>query len=1141
MDVLPRFEKKTTKIAYYDPFDVYSEVKEDLSSRLPLVNLHWHPVGRPLRSIPSLDIDLVEETTSAENTPKHQMLGLSNSPYLKIIFIKCEDNDTYRTLVRKMIREWLTNNVIGLRDPTEWLIIHYVPPGSKSYSGSRFRSGVFDKIRTDFNASKKSRCIQIQGESKNEMEQMEMWSEVLTKLKEGVLDAFSKRVELYQEEIVKSEAKKAVLGWNFGTYFVMKEGLALSFDAISLYDDALILYDQLEQESSQLSSKPVSMFDSVGFDEEDSAVQPLLPMSSNSGIYRHKIMSNKISLFEFQCYLFSQQAHVLLYISKTSSAPSVSALKIGELYLRLRTFLAETSGMLKQNKKSSLKIAEWVYNVANEFYEATSTLEEGLAREVSEGRGEILLQCRRSLEEGAMTKGWFIKGPLSEVSLQDDEENGSYSIVSEKFNALLKDEETFQNEYRRLTLKAIDHFQIARMDRTIERLSSQLALLEYQCGNYQKAVDLLKDEPSFYSTQGWDYIATYLLYVYGQCLEKVGNEAELFQCALKLIHRGNYLTAKELSHVSATVKALSGKIESEIPADDLFSITVVPYVQSESFGVHSLTVKVKSNIPEDISFDSGLVLLKNNDPKELSQMRLTSVESVVKGKETTELTFTTSDFRQGLFEVTNLLLQQGKLRITKSFADNTEPVYVQFYCDVRQVWGELRAPVQFTLNDHNLWLCVHFPEPLDECSITVKTTSGRKLFPERSELKGGEMQSFNGNAGIMKMKKIGKATAIIQLPFSSNTDKKNIVVTSHLTCTKGDHKFTTSFTDSITISLLVDATEHDNYKMRKLFARFCISSRDKNDPVFIEKVDLKPSAGYEVSSPIGTDQPAIAFHASPLNYVFSIQQSDDHVSSGKEASPLSLTIYNRSTKAECLARIKYLLFTLADDEQLYKYILLIFPVLETLQFDLIKYSLEGEIHVTSSDIAVAIEESGVLSFTPESDSKLLLQRIQTLDWSLVPDIIDMSDITYQLTIPVSISQVDRVHSIELKLPSNSQFILAEPIPSKLIIQSTTYWACEEHKEEMSEQPVQLYFEIGLSQESWAISGKRIGKFTVGSNVMTEQEIDIQLIPLREGKLMYPRITIFRTDVASKQEMFDYKSSSRSAMIVPERDKLAIRF
>lgn len=1141
MDVLPRFEKKTTKIAYYDPFDVYQEVKNDLSSRLPLVNLHWHPVGRPLRSIPSLDIDLVEETTSAENTPKHQMLGLSNSPYLKIIFIKCEDNDTYRTLVRKMIREWLTNNVIGLRDPTEWLIIHYVPPGSKSYSGNRFRSGVFDKIRTDFNTSKKSRCIQIQGDFKTELEQMEIWSEVLTKLKEGVLDAFSKRVELYQEEIVKSEAKKTVLGWNFGTYFVMKEGLALSFDAISLYDDALILYDQLEQESSQMRTKPVSIFDSVGFDQEDSAVQPLLPMSSNSAVYRHKIMSNEISLFEFQCYLFSQQAHVLLYISKTSSAPSVSALKIGELYLRLRTFLTETSSMLKQNKKNSLKIAEWVYHVVNEFYEATNTLEEGLAREVSEGRGEIMLQCRRSLEEGAMKKGWFIKGPLSEVSLKDEEEDGSAVIVSEVFSSLLKDEGTFQNEYRRLTLKAIDHFQIARMNRTIERLSSQLALLEYQCGNYEKAVNLLRDEPSFYSAQGWDYISTYLLYIYGESLRKVGNETELFRCALKLMHRGKYLTVEELKHVTSTVKTLSGKIDSEIAADNLFSITVVPYVKSESLGVHSLTVKAFSNISEDIDIDSGLLLLKNNDPKQLSQMRLTLPKFVIKGKQTTELTFKTTVFEQGLFEVTNLELQHGKLRITKAFGSDLEPIYVQFYCDVRQVWGELRAPVRFSLNDNNIWLCLHFPEPLDECSIVVKTTPGRKLFPERSELKDGEVQSFNGNAGIIKLKKIGKTTAIIQLPFSNTSDKRNIVVTSQLTCVKGDQTFTTKFTDSLTISLLVDATEHDNYKMRKLFARFCISSRDKNDPVLIEKVDLKPSKGYEVSSPVGTDQPAIAFHASPLNYVFSIQQSGEDVSSEKEGAPLSLTIHNRSTKAECLARIKYLLFTLADDEQLYKYILLIFPVLETLQFDLIKYSLDGEIHVTSSDIAIAVEESGVLSFTPESDNKLLLQKIQTLDWSLVPDVIDMSDITYQLTIPVSISEVDRVHSIELELPPNNQFILAEPISSKLIIQSTTHWASDKQKEKMSEHPVQLYYEIFLSQDTWAISGKRIGKFTVGSNVMTEQEIDIQLIPLREGKLLYPRITISRADMASKQEMFDYKSSSRSALIVPERDKLAIRF
>jgi trafficking protein particle complex subunit 10 len=68
-----------------------------------------------------------------------------------------QDNDTYRNTVRKTIREWY-NGVLSKRNQ-EWMILHVIPKSSSGGKSSRFavKGSVFDKIKADFNSSKKDR------------------------------------------------------------------------------------------------------------------------------------------------------------------------------------------------------------------------------------------------------------------------------------------------------------------------------------------------------------------------------------------------------------------------------------------------------------------------------------------------------------------------------------------------------------------------------------------------------------------------------------------------------------------------------------------------------------------------------------------------------------------------------------------------------------------------------------------------------------------------------------------------------------------------------------------------------------------------------------------------------------------------
>src|SRR5271154_6203714 len=96
-----------------------------------------------------------------------------------------------------------------------------------------------------------SRCAELRS-CDTEGEELEMWQDILGKVKEGVLQSFDSRVLHYEEDIRKMDSQRTLPGWNYCTFFILKEGLAQSFEHMFLLEDALIQYDELEASFFQL-------------------------------------------------------------------------------------------------------------------------------------------------------------------------------------------------------------------------------------------------------------------------------------------------------------------------------------------------------------------------------------------------------------------------------------------------------------------------------------------------------------------------------------------------------------------------------------------------------------------------------------------------------------------------------------------------------------------------------------------------------------------------------------------------------------------------------------------------------------------------------------------------------------------------
>ncbi|KAM4054331.1 trafficking protein particle complex subunit 10, TRAPPC10 domain-containing protein [Hirsutella rhossiliensis] len=421
----------TVTVEYFDPHDVYKLLAPGLVPRLPLRNLHWQSHAGPIRSIETLHVELLPGGSSSDPAPplrdaerpsrddgfqnqpvggqsgsseaapaqpvpaktpgsqrRHQIPGLRRTPYLKVLLVRCDDNDSYKASVRLEVREWLKlhtppsgsskkSSNQEKHDAFEWLIIHVVIPNTaaanqprsgklsdtgtpeKTSASSRWRTGslpLLEKLRSDFNASTKGasdRVAQIRIGINDDAENA--WGDLVGKFKTLILSSFDRRVTQYEEDIKEKDAQRSLPGWNFCTFFILKEGLARGFESVGLVEDALVGYDELgvgldsvldgqaqtgsperhggavlsyTDELKTLVRKALAPTSDDGGDvdaEDFSGAPPRknspddISISSTKKAYRDRILENKVSVFDFRCYIFSRQISLLLRLGNASS------------------------------------------------------------------------------------------------------------------------------------------------------------------------------------------------------------------------------------------------------------------------------------------------------------------------------------------------------------------------------------------------------------------------------------------------------------------------------------------------------------------------------------------------------------------------------------------------------------------------------------------------------------------------------------------------------------------------------------------------------------------------------------------------------------------------------------------------------
>ena len=381
---------------------LYVELVPDASNALPVQRRAASTAGLPgtpdssILARDSFDGRRGSEPFIAKKERRHQIPGLRQTSYLKVFLLRCDDVETYKTSSRKLLREWIkahtppTQSNTSVNNPEnhdafEWMIIHVVLPDVQNGSTWPNKSSlsVLDKVRTDFNGSSKSavdrvaqipatKSLQVGGTTVNPVpsgiareqffkESGRAWEELLSRVKSLILTSFDLRVRQYEEDIKAKSAQRILPGWNFCTFFVLKEGLARGFESVGLVEDALMGYDELsvelyaiiEDEKQKIAAgKEGTLFQehtqellvqaqsAIANARQESSKAQLSKRSNPSLLnadrkpYRDLILANNISAFDFESYVFARQVSLLIRIASISPASGTAAGKITHLSTR---------------------------------------------------------------------------------------------------------------------------------------------------------------------------------------------------------------------------------------------------------------------------------------------------------------------------------------------------------------------------------------------------------------------------------------------------------------------------------------------------------------------------------------------------------------------------------------------------------------------------------------------------------------------------------------------------------------------------------------------------------------------------------------------------------------------------------------
>ncbi|KAH7889469.1 trafficking protein particle complex subunit 10 [Phlebopus sp. FC_14] len=1116
--------------------DSWKQVLAALRSQLPLRNIHWKSASRPsIKTIQELEISLLSLDSLRDEHASQVPVTLLEKPLLNLYVVACEDNEIYRTTVKKQIKDWQTS--VTQRKNQEWLIVHVVRPDAKIVDRKFFnmKGSVLDKMKADFNVDKRDRCVQLAWSVGDQ--NPAVWADLISKIKDGLLSALDTAVSSREEEVKRSEAQRHMPGWNFCTYFILKESLASSYEAVNLFEDALQQYNELEATFMQvLRDKNMSWFGSLIHPAPKDDSMPLLSISKKP--YRDLILANTISVFDLRIYLLGRQSGLLNRMHQPT-----------EICRRAIMFLSTFGRRLREVEPTLPEyfVESWIFSSAlsvvdqcDKWASSWPDIEGVALARYSASKGELIELARSQLDILGIKVGHLPSQPPFSMALpgpmtlpqsppMSNEKSPDQRISRYEFMLAIGEQEAFYDLYCTISNRAIDSYVKAGRRKFALKLHGSLAALDIHRGRLSNALTIFSSLPAHYAPHMWISLESFMLSRAIDTHAQLQRPRDREWIHILLAYLKTYVndTSSDLLMSQEDLKEYATKLvnvlregterlDSDLvylghPAVSIRVASVARYSDDED--LLSLDATVHNYLPCDIVIDEVSVMLVGRDASRLKFS--VNIDKLFPGKNDLILACPTSCY--GVYVLDSSEIQMSRLHFQwKHKATTTSvptrghmPWLVRLPHDPQALNVQLRQPDQTELGVASRVLLVLSTKRNDIPMATISLAGPAGVnFDYASALMQsegtGEIELSSNCINLVNAPK--HSNVIVSVPHSDVSRIPAIKISIRTTYNTVMHPMisrTLQTSNTLTVALPIAVNVEDFFRGKRLFSKFTVSATTRQH-VRISSVSLRvPPQGLRHVSISGCHQGRAVMTVTPeraVNYLFSVDSEN-----GPVLEPLHLVIVYRVLREEVKALVhKAVEDVLAERShenlQGREAVDILTNYLESDAGWVELYSITGELVIPSS--LETIEELKEVFLSLQK----ALAKSRPITSSPCP--------WREIKIPVDVPRMDIIAAARIEVhaspfgcggdvsPDEVPPIYAgQPISAMLSIRTSLHWAEQGSKR----RQYSMRYDIEERVKDWLVCGRKRGEFTAWDGETFN--VPLTLIALHHGELTLPKVHV----------------------------------
>ncbi|XP_039267443.2 trafficking protein particle complex subunit 10-like [Styela clava] len=587
----------------------------------------------------SLDVKFLPLTTALLKRN-----DLVTRPYFHVFWTDCNDVDFYRSSVKSEIASWLSE-LFG-NDIFDWLIVIVAGDASSKSNKPKLalpRTTLADKIKTDFCSKNPDRLYVLQDPMKDSSKATDSWSSLAAKIASFAVLCLEDAVTKYEDRVRSERERRNEKSWNFCSYFIMQEELAFMFEMLSLYEEALIQYNELDAMFTQylLNAHAGDVAHWLS-----SFTRPITQWRSLSlwrridGETRQMLVEDTATLIDIRNYLFARHYHLLVVIGDLKRVTELMHTFLHSTTLELDILEVELPNGAKEcwAFMSCMELTQSLSRICKQFQESTvqgSDVNSGMIMKMTSD--ELRLQianlwnlARRKLFKLAELCGLSPGNETSSEDLQtvvnlisgmgeEEERDGLVKTSSLILREALSSKENFRTQYLELSELAMGTFKHMDRYRSARNIGKDLAEFYMKSDQPEKAESFLLDCVRMYQNESWPLLITDASEKLANCYKRLCNVRRYVRLCCVLMCDQYLSEEKQLYYCNELHSNSTDFGDNSLPImlTVFANVTSVQFVPAQTtFRYNSkqqIVLHVHSKAPKNMQFKSVQLGLRRHE------------------------------------------------------------------------------------------------------------------------------------------------------------------------------------------------------------------------------------------------------------------------------------------------------------------------------------------------------------------------------------------------------------------------------------------------------------------------------------------------------------------------------------------------